>query len=213
MSETREWMHVFIAFIVLSIVIVFAQILAGEFQAFGWAILYSFLILLVSIGAKKATAFSLDASVSHELWFWSRFGLKPGSHLKRPVPLGVIIPLLLSAISAGMLKCMTFLTYETAAKKHRAARRFGYYSFTEMTDFHNSIVGAAGIAAVLALAFVTYWIPGLGGLPSLAVYYAFWNLIPFSKLDGTQILFGSRLIYTALAVITLIALAASFVIV
>ena len=99
---------------------------------------------------------------------------------------------------------MTILTYNTTALKRRAAKRFGYYSFAEMTDWHNALIGAAGIIVMLLLSFVSYWIPTLEPLARLAAFYAFFNMIPFSKLDGSQIYFGSRILWYALAIITLI---------
>ncbi|HLC53208.1 MAG TPA: hypothetical protein VJK03_01575 [Candidatus Nanoarchaeia archaeon] len=213
MFTPRELTHALIAILVLAIVISFQSLIRGSVATLVLSLAFAALIIIVNIGSKKIAAHILDADVEHELWFWSRYGFKPGWYIKPQIPLGVIIPLFFTAFSIGIIKCMTLLTYETAALKRRAARRFGFYSFTEMTDWHNSLIGAAGIIGVLLLAIAGYGIPGLEGLPTLAVYYAFWNLIPFSKLDGTHILFGSKVIYTALALVTLVMLLATFVIV
>jgi hypothetical protein len=85
-------------------------------------------------------------------------------------------------------------------------KKFGPYSFTEMTDWHNALVGAAGILSCLLITFVTYWLPGdfWSVIGKMATFYAFFNMIPFSKLDGSQIYFGSRVLWSVLAVITLI---------
>ncbi len=208
----REIISLGIALITLTIVISFKQVIAGNLLYLGTAILYAALVIGINVVAKKAAARSLDADVEHDVWYGSRYGLKPGARLSKGIPLGVIIPLCITAFSLGIGKCMTFLTYETSALKQRAAKRFGFYSFTEMTDWHNALVGAAGIVGVLALAIIAYLIPSLEGLPSIAIYYAFWNMIPWSKLDGAQIAMGSRILYTALALITFVFLIATFVI-
>ncbi len=213
MITSREITHSLIAVIILTIVISFSTLIKGDVTPLPAALLFAALIILVSIGSKKIASSSLDAEVEHELWFWSRYGFKPGWHITPRAPFGVIVPLFFTAFSIGIVKCMTFLTYETTALKRRAARRFGFYSFTEMTDWHNALIGAAGIVGILLLAVISYSIPGLEGLPTLSIYYAFWNMIPFSKLDGTQILFGSKVLYTALALITLVMTIATFVIV
>lgn len=200
------------ALITLTIVISFKSLIALQWMYLGTALLFAFLILLVNIGAKKWAARSLDADVEHELWQGGRFGFKPDAHFPKKVPYGIILPALITVFSLGIVKGMTILTYETSAMKRRSARRFGYYSFTEMTDWHNALVGAAGIVSVLLLAIVSYAIPALTGLPSLAIYYALWNMIPWSKLDGAQILMGSRVMYTALALITIICALATIVI-
>ena len=98
---------------------------------------------------------------------------------------------------------MTFLTYETRALKHRAAKRFGYYSFTEVTDWDNGLIGATGIIALLVLSIVGY-IMGYELLFKMAAFYALMNMLPISNLDGTQIFFGSRIIWSVLALICLI---------
>jgi Zn-dependent protease len=163
------------------------------------------IIIIVNIAAKKAMAFALDSDVEHETWKWSRYGLKPHQHLEKEVPAGIILAVILSILSLGAVKFMSFLTYETRALKHRAAKRFGYYSYTEMTDWHNGLIGAAGIVAVLILSVVLYFIGGSNDyLWRFAAYYAFWNMIPISKLDGTQIFFGSKILYAAIGIITLI---------
>lgn len=202
--KDSELIQLVIAVVILSIVLGFTQIISGNFVGFGISILYAFIIISISVSAKKLMASKLDAGVNHKLWLWSRYGFKPGSHLKKEVPLGIILPIIGTVFSVGALKIGTILTYETSALKRRAAKRFGNYSFTEMTDFHNALVGSAGIVAVLLISFITYWIPSLEPLSKFAAYYAFWNIIPVSKLDGTQIYFGSRVLWTALALISLI---------
>jgi hypothetical protein len=167
---------------------------------------YSAIIILVAVISRKIVALHYDASVEHEIWQWQRYGYKEHMKLKNPVPMGIIFPLLFSVFTLGLLKITTFLTYETHALKRRAAKRVGYYSYTEMTEWHNAIIGATGIFAVLILAALAYILPfqGVEMLAALASYYAFWNLLPVSKLDGTQIFFGSRVLYIFLAIITLI---------
>lgn len=211
--DTRELLHILIAIVVMAIVVSFTSLLKLQFAALGMAILFSAIIIIINIAAKKWAANSLDADVKHEIWTFSRFGFKPDQHTKSPIPTGVIVPLVLGALSLGALKCMTLLTYQTSALTRRAAKRFGHYSFTEMTQWHHALIGAAGIVASLLLSFIAYFIPGLEGLPKLAAFYAFWNMIPLSSLDGTHILFGSRVLYAALAILTIIITLATFIIV
>lgn len=209
--QNREIVAWLSAFIVLTIVIGFKDLVHMNVEGIGTALLFSFLILAVNWGAKKMAARSLDADVEHDLWYASRYGFKPGRHLARQAPLGIIVPLVVSVFSLGAAKCMTLLTYQTSALKRRAARRFGFYSFTEMTDWHNALVGAAGIIGVLLLAIISY-MGAIDGLPSMAIYYAFWNMVPWSKLDGAQIAMGSRVLYTALALVTIVCTAVALVI-
>ena len=80
-----------------------------------------------------------------------------------------------------------------------------------MTDWHNGLVGAGGILGILILGIIAYF-TGYETLFKISAYYAFANMIPFSKLDGTQIFFGSKVLYSILGVIVLIFLAYAFII-
>jgi hypothetical protein len=199
-----EILQITAAIITLTIIIGFQPLINLDFTALGLSILFSFIILASNILGKKIMSSKLDADVEHQIWRFQRYGLKPKSHLNKSIPLGVIAPLFITIFTLGSLKLMTLMSYETKALKRRAAKRHGTFSFTEMTDFHNALVGASGIVAVLVISFLSYFVPGFGDLTKYATFYAFFNLIPFSKLDGTQIFFGSRVLWATLAVITLI---------
>lgn len=204
MFKQSEFNHILAAIIILAVITSFTAILSLDALAIVKALIFSIVIIFINITAKKLTAYSLDSNVTHEIWQWQRFGFKPHQHLKKPIPAGIIFPLFLSIFSLGIIKFAGILTYESRALKQRAARRFGYYSWTEMTDWHNTLIGASGIASLLLLALITYFIPGLEGLPKSAIFYAFSNMLPISKLDGTQILFSSKPLYTVLGILTLI---------
>ncbi len=199
-----EIIQIIIAIVVLGIVTGGRHLLSLNLGAVVTVIGFSAIVICANIIGKKIIASRLDADVEHDIWRMQRYGFSVSSHMEKSVPVGIIFPLFVTVISLGTVNLMTILTYETKALKRRAAKRFGPFSFTEMTDYHNSWVGAGGIIAVLIVAFVSYWIPGASALGRLATFYAFWNMIPFSKLDGTQIYFGSRVLWSILAVITLI---------
>jgi hypothetical protein len=202
--KSKEILHITMAIIVLALVIGFNSLIELDSIGFGIAILFAAIMIIINVSAKKIMGRWLDAGVENTTWLWSRYGWKPGWHTKKPIPVGVILPIFVTAFSLGTVKLMTILTYETTALKRRAARKFGHYSFTEMTEWHNSLIGATGILLMLILSFVSYWIPNLEPLARFAAFYAFFNMIPISKLDGMQIYMGSRLLWYTLAIITLI---------
>ena len=214
--KNEELWNIAAGILILFVVISLGFVFAGEFSMLGETIVFSVVVVGVSVLMKKWAASILDCDVEHRIWNFYRFGFIEHWHFKKERPFGIFAPLFLSVISLGWIKFMGILTYETRALKRRAAKRWGPYSYTEMTDWHNSLIGAAGILGSLILMIVSYAlspaIPLLQGLPTLAAYYAFWNMIPFSKLDGNQILAGSRPLFVALALITLIATLATFAI-
>src|SRR3989338_2257325 len=202
--EYKEVRDVIAAIIILGLIISLVYPLKINLALFPKFLFFALLIIGINILAKKIIAVSLDADREHETWKWSRYGLKPHQHFKTEIPLGIILSVILSLFSLGFVKFMSLLTYETRARKIRAAKRFGFYSFTEMTDWHNGLIGASGIVALLLLSLVTYFISPDDVLWRFSAYYAFWNMLPISKLDGTQIFFGSKILYSALGIITLI---------
>jgi len=211
--EKNEWGVVLLAMMIMSLVLGFTPLVERSGEGLLKALLFSVIVIGGNVLGKKIMAIPLDASVRHETWNFQRYGFVKGWQLKNPVPFGVIVPLFFTLFSLGVVKIHTYLTYETRALKRRAAQRHGHYSYTEMTDYHISLIGAGGIALTLLTSFIAYWIPGLEGLAGVAAWYAFFNLIPFSKLDGAQIFYGSRVVWSALAIITLIFIAFSLLII
>jgi Zn-dependent protease len=60
-----------------------------------------------------------------------------------------------------------------------------------------------GIIITLLISTIAY-ISNFGYFAKIATLYAFFSLLPISKFDGTQIFFGSRVLYAVLVTITLI---------
>lgn len=202
----KELSHIAAAILVFTAVSGFYFALKKDWDSVSLAFLFSVIIIVVNISAKKIMAGMLDSDIEHEIFKWQRYGLRKAWYFRKPIAIGILLPLIVSVFSLGLIKLTTFLTFETRAKKIRASRRFGFYSYTEMTDWHNGLIGAAGIVSVLILSLISYLTPysGLEYLSKLSAYYAFWNILPISKLDGAQIFFGSRTLWTTLAVVTLI---------
>lgn len=205
--ERGEYIDLVIAVAVFTLILSLASALTGNLAALSNGLIASVIIIGVSVGAKKLAARAYDATIRHELWTWERFGFKPGDRVQKKIPAGIILPILVSIISLGITKWPSLLTFEPSAKKG-SKRVIAGYAFTEMTDWHIGLIATAGISSVLGIAFITYFIPSLQFIAAPAAYYAFANLVPFSKLDGAQLFSGSRVLWTALALVTLLFTAA-----
>ncbi len=201
--QIKEISHILASALILAIVILVPEAIKGNWAYFSYALFFAIIIVAVNVFSKKMMARSFDTDLEHELWNWSRFGLKPGQRTSKPVPAGIIVPLLISAISLGLVKVMTFLTFETTAHPS-AKRKVSGYVFSEMTDWHIALFGATGIIATCILSFLAYFILPNQDLWRYAAFYAFWNVIPVSKLDGAQILYGSKVLWVATGIIALI---------
>lgn len=175
-------------------------------------ILYSAIVVIANICAKEIMAYFLDAGLSVNYWHFQRFGFRRHEQMKRPFPIGIVAPIVTSLVTFGYIVWMGVLQYDVYALKSRVTKRFGQYKFSEMTDFHVGLIGAAGIAVNLLISLISY-IAGFETLALINLYYSFFNLIPISNLDGTRIFFGSLLMWVSLAIVTVIALLFSWVII
>src|SRR3989338_4930897 len=134
--KDKEIVQIIIAIATLGIVYGFKDLINSNFQAFSIIIGFSAIVIGINILSKKLMASRLDADVEHEIWQVKRYGFHPGDNFKKSISAGILLPLFVSIITLGFVNLTTVMTYETRALKRRAAKRFGPYSFTEMTDFH-----------------------------------------------------------------------------
>ena len=196
-----------IAILVATIILAFSINLITSISSFLYTLLAVFVLILVNLIAKKITSFHLDSEIETSLWEIKRYGVKAHHRFKKPFPLGSFLPILSKLIlfPINSFVWMASLVFDVKAKTYRSAKRHGLYKFSEMTEDHIGYIAAAGIGANLALAIIGYLI-GFPLFAKLNIYYAFFNMIPISNLDGNKIFFGNLVLWVFLAVITLIGL-------
>ena len=198
--------------VIMTIIFAFLVSIIKTLEVFLYSLLAIFLVILTNIFAKKMISFYLDSAIEIKLWEFRRYGYKPHQHLKRAFPLGVVLPIITAIITLGYVVWLASLVFYVKPKTYRAAKRFGLYTFSEMTEHHIGMIAAAGIAANLVFAIIGYLL-GFSDFARLNIYYAFFNMIPISNLDGNKIFFGSLTVWSFLAVIVLIALGYAFLLV
>lgn len=202
MLNRKEISVIIISVIVLAFVLTLMNLNLKNYGIVALAIL---LVLLINVFAKKVMSYYVESEIEIKLWEVKRYGFRTSQYFKKAIPAGVIIPLLTTIISAGYITWISPLAFDVKAKIHRAAKRHGLYSFSEMTEYHIGVIAAAGIFANLVFAIIGYLI-GFPTFSKLNIYFALWNMIPLSELDGNKIFFGSIILWTFLATLTLIAL-------
>ena len=195
------------AILVATIILAFSINLISSISSFLYTLLAVFVLILANLIAKKITSFHLDSEIETSLWEIKRYGVKAHHRFKKPFPLGAFLPILSKLIlfPINSFVWMASLVFDVKAKTYRAAKRHGLYKFSEMTEDHIGYIAAAGIGANLILAIIGYLI-GYPLFAKLNIYYAFFNMIPISNLDGNKIFFGNLVLWVFLAVITLIGL-------
>lgn len=208
MIDRKEFLIILISILTLAV--------ASSLMVSATALLYAFIAVFLVVGlnllAKKIASHYLDSEIKIKLWEANRYGFQAHQHFKKPFPIGIFLPLFTSAITFGQLIWMSPLIFDVKSKTYRAAKRHGLYSFTEMTENHIGLIAAAGIATNLFFAFLGYLI-GTPIFSKINIYYAFFNMIPLSNLDGNKIFFGNNVLWSFLAAITLVAMGYLFLMV
>jgi len=205
MINSKEFLALVIITLILSITISFF----GGIETFIYTLLAVFLVLVINVLAKKIVSFYLDSEIEINFWEIKRYGFKSHEHFKKPFPAGILFPFIVALISLGNLIWMASLVFDVKPKTHRAAKRHGLYSFSEMTEDHIGFIAAAGVFANLIFAFVGYLL-GFSEFARLNIYLAFFSMLPFSDLDGNKIFFGSLILWSFLATVVLIGLGYAF---
>ncbi|RLG15921.1 hypothetical protein DRN69_02310 [Candidatus Pacearchaeota archaeon] len=196
-----------LAIAITAIILAFSISLMENSKIFFQTLLAVSLILIINISAKKITSFYLDSQIEIKLWEITRYGFKPHRCFKKPFPAGAFFPII-SKIFFFPLKnfvWMASLVFDVKPKIYRAAKRHGFYSFSEMTEYHIGLIATSGILVNLLFSILGYFF-NFPEFARLNIYFAFFNMIPISNLDGNKIFFGNLVIWSFLASIVLLGL-------
>ncbi len=199
----------------IAIIILILAICLSLFNSWGTflIVLFSvFLVVIANILAKKAMSFYLDSKIEFRLWKIKRYGFKSNKEFKKPLPTGVFLPIIFSALSLGNLIWLASLVFDVKPQVYKAAKRQGLYSFSETTEYQIGLIAAAGVLVSIVFAVISYF-AGWILLAKLNIWFAFFSMIPLSDLDGNKIFFGSLVMWSFLASIVLIGVAYIFLLV
>ena len=171
-------------------------------------------VIIANIFTKKILAYYLDSEIEIKIWTMARFGFAGGQNFKRPLPSGAFFPIIskLFLFPFKNFIWMASLVFDIKPKVYRPAKRHGLYSFSEVTESQIGLIAAAGIFINLCLAVIGYF-AGFSLFSQLNIYYAFFNLLPLSDLDGNKIFFGNIVLWSSLASLTLLGLLLSILII
>ncbi len=208
MFTRKEIFSILVISIVLGLIISLVETL----NIFLTTTLFVFIVIAVNVLAKKIMSFFLDIDIEVKIWEIKQLWVKKHMHFKNSVQVGIFIPLIIKFVTVGLVNWMACLTFDASGKVYRAAKRHGIYSFSEVSEEEMGWIAAAGIVVTLLFAVVFYFI-GQGTLSRLSIVYAFFNMLPLFDWDGAKIFFGNVTLWSFLEIITLLALAATFVIV
>jgi Zn-dependent protease len=209
MFNRKEIISILVASVFLAFSISLVKLLnSGDvWNIFLYVLISVLIVILINSLAKKIAAFFFESEVEIKLWEFQRYGFKRNQKTKLPFPAGIFFPIF-SAIILFPFKgivWMASLVFDVKPKPWRVAKRHGYYSFSEMTEDHIGYIAAAGIIVNLFFAVIGYLI-GYPLFSKINIWFALFNMIPISELDGNKIFFGNLTLWSILAIITLLGL-------
>jgi Zn-dependent protease len=194
--------QILIAVIVLAFTLSIVNLSLTRFLT---AAIFLAIIFFVTIFAKKLMAYSLQGDIETSIWKFQRYGFYERSYFKTPIPIGIILPFLLSILTLGKVSWLASTQTEVTATKSRVAKRHGIYRYSEMTDGDMAWIISSGIFACIILAIISY-IVGFPELSKLSILFACFNLIPLGNLDGTKLFFGNLYLWIVLSALSLVGL-------
>ncbi len=161
------------------------------------------LVILANIFTKKIVAYNLDSEIEMKIWE-IEIPLLGGKKL-RNIPLGGFLPIISKIVLFPFksLVWMASLVFDVKPRIYKGAKRHGLYTFSEITEYHLGLIAASGVVINLILAVIGYLL-GFPLFARLSIYYAFFNILPISELDGNKIFFGSLVLWSFLASLVLI---------
>ena len=208
MLTRKEILTIVATAIIISASMSFLKSLTAFFEAL--AVVFS--VVMVNIGAKKISAFYFDSEIENKIWEVQRYGFKPKDYFNKPFPAGIFLPLITSLLTLRYFVWLAVFVFDIKPKIYRAAKRHGLYSFSEISEYHIGMIAAAGITANIIFSILMYFV-GLPEFAKISVYYAFFNILPISDLDGNKIFFGSFVTWSLLVSLIFVGLGYIFLVV
>lgn len=196
---------------IITVTIAFALILMFNKNILGWNIYYliiPIIILAASMIPKYWTAHIIDANLKFKAWSLQRFWISRWAHFKKPMPIGIILPFFMGFLSGGGIKMMTLLQFNATASPRRVVKKYGVRRYSGIMEWDDAMISFYGFIGVLILSLVAnYFTSAVFPFKELAkysLYYAIWNIIPFSQLDGSRLFYGSKPLFVFTFLIILI---------
>jgi len=205
MISKKEIFPVLLIIVITSLSIGLSLKILEEWQNLAGIFLAVSIMFLLNIFTKKIIAYFLDSEIEMKIWEIEKFGLKPSSHFKKPFPVGAFLPLISKLIFFPLSPFiwLASMVFDIKPRIYKGAKRHGLYTFSNITEYHLGVIAASGVIVNIIAAVVGYFL-GFPLFSRLNVYFAFFNMIPLSDLDGNKIFFGNRILWSFLASIVLI---------
>jgi hypothetical protein len=203
--EKSEWVSLIIAIVLMSLLISFNNNTFSE-SKIASALLISIIVISLAVYTKKITAHKIDTKITIKNWEFQRYWIGTRSHLKKPFPIGIFLPLLLGFVSGGLVKFLAFLQFKLEALPAKAVKKYGQRRFSDAMEWDDALVVFYSLCPLLVLSIISAFLSSSSlffmDLAKYSLYYSIYNLIPFGLLDGNKLFFGSRPLYVFSLILT-----------
>lgn len=159
-----------------------------------------FVFVLIAFGlhviVQKKYAEWIDCKHKYKLWSIRKFWFDAKTQLKKPIPFGVFLSLILAFYSRGKFFFTALGSVDIAGKKGRVGRSF--YHVTKFEVAKCALLGnIANLFLILLLVVLGELFSGFNfkQLININFWIIVWNMIPIPPLDGGKVFFGSRPLY------------------
>lgn len=206
MLNKKELVVVSVAIVLMSLILSFINF-NFDISRFPVYLLFSVIIIGTSCIVKKIVAKIKDISIEFEFWGFQRYGIAQGSYFKKPFPAGIFAPLLLGFL--GFRYFFIFLQFEAKETVAAVVKRFGKNRYSGVMEWDDALFAfySTLVLMILAVAAHSINLNGFLEFSRITTYYLLWNLIPFGKIDGAKIFYGSRPLFYSTVILALLSLA------
>ncbi len=164
----------------------------------------SLLVLFIYSLMQKCAASYLGAESRFSIWLLHQFWLKRNWRSESGIPLGVILPLLITVLSFGKIPFAAVATSEVnTSERLRLGKKF-----REITDFERAVIFAAGpLTMILIAAIMPLFDPSAFALliRNISLTLAISQMIPLPNTEGMRIFTSSSALYIFLIAILIAA--------
>ncbi len=141
---------------------------------------------------KKFAAEYFESEIHIRTWTTSRYGAHPYRKFITPIQIGLLLPFITATITKGIIIWFAPLVFDIKRKIYKVGRRHDKLnSFLETTEKETGKIASFGILMNLIFALIFFLI-GFKEFASLNIYFTFFNILPFSDLDGAKIYFSGN---------------------
>ena len=116
--------------------------------------LYSASIIGVSIIFKNIVVKKRELKMDLSLLKWRQWWFWTFAYFKKPLPVGLIIPLLFAYVSSGYIKIFMFLEMNLEPTTARVTKKYGIRRLSGLMDWDYAITAFYGLLGTLLLTLV-----------------------------------------------------------